>query len=96
MSYRRVEEILPLEIIKLIQEYVEGENIYIPKKLDNRASWGEKTAIRQETDARNQHIYADYLRGLSVQELAGKYYLSQKSIQRIIRKEKLERAGISS
>lgn len=32
MSYRRAEEILPLEIIELLQTYVAGESIYIPKK----------------------------------------------------------------
>ncbi len=28
MGYIRAEEILPIEIIKLIQQYVDGENIY--------------------------------------------------------------------
>ena len=36
MSYRRAEEILPMEIIELIQQYVDGENIYIPKKEGKR------------------------------------------------------------
>ena len=36
MGYRRAEEILPVEIIELIQQYVDGENIYIPRKRENR------------------------------------------------------------
>ena len=37
MSYIKVEEILPIEIIEMIQQYVDGANIYIPRKKDNRA-----------------------------------------------------------
>ena len=29
---KKAEEILPMEIIELIQQYVDGENIYIPRK----------------------------------------------------------------
>lgn len=36
MGYIRAEKILPQEIIELIQQYVDGENIYIPKKSGNR------------------------------------------------------------
>ena len=36
MGYIRAEQILPLELIELIQQYVDGENIYIPRKADSR------------------------------------------------------------
>ncbi|MDE7176246.1 MAG: hypothetical protein K2O59_00335 [Lachnospiraceae bacterium] len=35
---------------------------------------------------RDQQIYKDYLAGRKTSELACKYYLSEKSIQRILRK----------
>ena len=38
---------------------------------------------------RNQLIYADYRGGMTVSELGEKYYLSVKSIQRIIRSMKV-------
>lgn len=85
MSYRRAEEILPIEIIELIQQYVDGENIYIPRKAKKRKEWGTDTGIRQELHIRNVVIYEDYRAGMKVVELAGKYFLSEKSIQRIIR-----------
>ena len=85
MGYRKAEEILPMEIIKLIQQYVDGENIYIPRKESNRQNWGSRTQIRQELNERNNRIYEDYNRGMRITELANKYYLSEKSIQRIIR-----------
>ena len=88
MGYIRAEEILPSEIIALIQEYVDGQNIYIPRKAEKRSEWGAGTHIKQELHHRNQQIYSDYLSGISVSQLADKYYLSEKSIQRIIRKMK--------
>lgn len=89
MGYIKAEEILPIEIIELIQKYVDGRNIYIPRKQDNRQEWGTKTSYRCELQNRNQLIYRDYLSGMTVYELAESYYLSEKSIQRIIRQEKL-------
>lgn len=89
MGYIKAEEILPIEIIELIQQYVDGRNIYIPRKQDNRQEWGTKTSYRCELQNRNQLIYRDYLSGMTVYELAESYYLSEKSIQRIIIREKL-------
>ena len=85
MSYMRAEEILQKDLIELIQKYVDGENIYIPRKDNSRRDWGEGTSIRQELEERNQRIHVDFMKGLSVQNLADKYYLSIKSIQRILR-----------
>lgn len=88
MGYRKAEEILPVEIIELIQQYVDGQNIYIPRKSENRLEWGSGTAIKQELHVRNQQIYSEYLAGAGVAELAEKYYLSVKSIQRILREKR--------
>lgn len=54
MSYRRAEEILPMEIIELIQQYVDGENIYIPKKEGKRLGWGVQSGARQEIVSREK------------------------------------------
>jgi len=88
MGYRRAEEILPMEIIELIQQYVDGTNIYIPKKEGNRASWGETNHAKEQLFNRDMNIYQDYQKGLTVQELTVKYYLSDKSIWRILRNMK--------
>jgi Mor family transcriptional regulator len=88
MSYRKAEEILPIEIIKLIQRYVDGENIYIPRKENQRKEWGNKTQIRRELEERNTCIFSDFSNGKSVKDLSVKYFLSEKSIQRILRKMK--------
>ena len=93
MGYIKAEEILPNEIIELIQQYVDGANIYIPRKQEHRQEWGSQTAYKQELQKRNQMIYSDYLSGMRVDELAENYYLSEKSIQRVIRQEKLANVG---
>lgn len=88
MGYLKADEVLPDEIIEIIQTYVDGQSIYIPKKSNERADWGSKTTIRQELTLRNKSIFHDYQNGVKVCDLADKYFLSEKSIQRIIRKMK--------
>ncbi|MDM5249124.1 MULTISPECIES: CD3324 family protein [unclassified Lysinibacillus] len=93
MSYKKAKHILPAELVELIQKYVDGEYIYIPRREDNKKSWGSSTSTRKELDLRNSNIYNDYLSGLDMATLGGKYYLSSKSIQRIILTEKRNRTN---
>ena len=51
----------------------------------------EFTNTKSELANRNKMIYADYLSGISISRLAKKYYLAEKSIQRIIRQEKSQK-----
>lgn len=85
MSYIKADEVLPQNIIAIIQQYIDGESIYIPKRNNERAEWGKKSGIKQELQTRNRSIFNDYLLGVSTLNLADKYCLSDKSIQRIIR-----------
>ena len=68
--------------------YIDGENLYIPRKTENKQEWGKGTGIRQELFERNTSIFQEYLKGCRVEELAGKYFLSEKRIQRIIHEMK--------
>ena len=90
MSYIKATDVLPQELLDLIQKYVEGEYIYIPKKECNRKHWGETTTSKEETSARNADIYKIYEEGTSVKSLSEMYYLSTKSIQKIIFRMKKE------
>ena len=87
MGYKKAEDILPAELIEVLQEYAEGQTLYIPKK-DTKAGWGTLSGTKSKLIKRNQKIYAEYLSGVKVSELAEKYYLTDKSIQRIIREVK--------
>lgn len=88
MCYIKAKEILPKEVIELIQKYIDGEYIYIPRKENNRQEWGAKTSTREEIKLRDKNIFHDYMSGVSRNVLAEQYFLSKKSIDRIILKEK--------
>ena len=88
MRYQKANEILPEALVELIQTYIDGEYVYIPRKQENKKRWGEASRIREEMHIRNAEIYRKYLEGLRVGELARQYYLSEKSIQRIVLQEK--------
>ena len=87
VSYIKAEEILPEELIRQIQEYVDGVYIYIPRKPGTRHTWGQKTEYRTELKIRNDRIRNDYASGESVTALSRKYHLSEKSIRRILQKK---------
>lgn len=88
MSYVNARSIFPDDILEMIQKYVEGEYIYIPRREENKKSWGELTQSKKELFIRNNKIYKEYLEGNSIKELADIYYLSPKTIQRIISQQK--------
>ena len=90
MSYQKAMDVLPLEIIIEIQKYIDGGMLYIPKKAGDKFDWGNQTETKKELRQRNQKIYRDFLDGISYQELAQRYFLSVKSIQRIIRQCKIQ------
>ena len=84
MGYVRANDILPESLLEAIQDYVDGEYIYIPRKDCNKKTWGEIKNSKQEVFARNTEIYEKYQKGISVQKLATTYYLSAKTIYKII------------
>lgn len=84
MSYVKASDVLPSEVLDLIRNYVEYGYIYIPKKEGSRKPWGENTNSKEEISVRNADIYKNYTEGISVKTLSEKYYLSPKSIQRIV------------
>ena len=86
MSYIRAEDVLPKELIQTIQQYVDGKAIYIPSI--QKKPWGSETKARSILLERNQTICSEFQTGTPVAELARKYSISDKSIQRIIRRMK--------
>ena len=90
MSYKKATEIIPDELLKELQTYVNGEYIYIPKICNTKEKWGAKTQSKAVTNLRNAEIYQNYLSGISTKDLANHYFLSQKTIQKIIANKKNE------
>lgn len=47
MGYKKAQDALAHQLLCAIQEYIEGETLYIPKKEANKLSWGAKTQTRE-------------------------------------------------
>lgn len=88
MKYINAQNVLPEEVIKIIQEHIDGEFLYIPRKNGNQLSWGEKSGARESLNERNIIISSNYKAGASIPELSQKYFLSEQSIRRIVSQEK--------
>lgn len=86
MGYRNGKLIFPENLLSTIQEYIDGEYVYIPRKPCNRNAWGIKS--KQYTFQRNVEIFNKYSSGISVRQLAKEYFLSVKTIYSIIAKMK--------
>ncbi len=88
MKYINGNSVLPKEIMESIQEFVDGEFVYIPRKNYNHKAWGEKSGTKDMLKNRNTEILQHHNKGITVRKLAQMYFLSEQSIRRIIRDEK--------
>jgi len=84
VSYKNATEILPEKLLQDLQQYIDGEYVYIPKLDGKKKKWGENTRSKEVIIDRNNEIYHQYLLGISTKALANHYFLSQKTIQKII------------
>lgn len=64
MSYISAEDVLPKELIEMIQQYVSGKSIYIPSK--EKKDWGSESKTKQYYTSRNQEICRKHRMGSSV------------------------------
>jgi len=83
----KAQTILPEELMREIQKYIQGETIYIPKAATSHAEWGAKSGSRKRIDERNAAIRASFKRGKSASQLADEYFLSMESIKKIVYKK---------
>lgn len=93
MGYIKAEDALPPELLRRVQEYAEGQLLYIPRRTAKRSTWGSVSGTRLWLEDRNARILAERRAGCTVGELAARYYLSEKSIQRILRDAEPARAS---
>ena len=86
MKYKNASDVLPEELVKAIQEYIQGEVIYIPKA--DRKAYRNDTEYKVELSKRNTRIFRMHLEGMSNFQLARNFSLAESSIRRILIKEK--------
>ncbi|MGO0062891.1 CD3324 family protein [Brevibacillus fluminis] len=85
MKYQNASTILPKELLARIQDYVQGGYLYIPVRQEKKKRWGERTRAKEIMRERNEAIVEAYRQGHSVKALAGRHFLTEHSIRRIIR-----------
>ena len=82
MKYKNANDVLPEDLLVLVQEYIQGEYIYIPVR--EKQIVKSPTDYKTELEKRDVHIYTKYLEGMSNKQLSQIYNLSESSIRRII------------
>lgn len=87
-KYWRASEILPKKLLREVQQYIEGETLYIPKRTKGRVPWGERTGIRSELNQRNARIRREFENGISLDKLAEDYCLSLDTVKKIVYSKK--------
>jgi len=87
-KYLKAEALFPKDLLREIQKYAQGELIYIPKPKESREKWGYYTGSRHVITERNTEICRNFQNGMTIGNLAAKYFLSVESIKRIVYKSK--------
>ena len=100
MSYINADQLLPPDLLREIQKYVQGSLVYIPRPPQQHLSWGSKNGARDSLDRRNADIREKRARGSGIEQLADEYALSPDGIRKIIygarRPRKSERIAAGS
>ncbi|QUG42871.1 hypothetical protein KD050_06385 [Psychrobacillus sp. INOP01] len=84
MTYIKATSVLPEELVKEIQKYIQGETIYIPKPGKTYKQWGTLSGERKRIDERNNSLKEAYRSGAPMGQLAKEYHLSIETIKKII------------
>lgn len=93
MGYINGKDVLPSELLRELQKYIQGELIYVPKNDEKqRAGWGESNGTRNALSQRNREIFGLYKSGSRIPQLAYIYSLSEDSIKKILNKESKQRS----
>lgn len=84
MKYINEKNLLPDALVKELQSYIQGGYLYVPADQAQQKRWGEAFGYRQELQQRNRQIVEEFRNGISMKELAEKYFLSVYAIRKII------------
>jgi len=84
LKYTSAEAILPEELLKEVQKYVQGRMVYIPNSAGSRKKWGETSGNRNYLDLRNGQIRQKFKEGSTIDQLSELFSLSHDSIKKIV------------
>jgi Mor family transcriptional regulator len=77
-------DILPEELLKEVQKYINGVMVYVPKPEGVREGWGVNSGGRKYINQRNHEIRQRFSQGTSIDELSEQFFLSLDSIKKIV------------
>ncbi len=84
MKYINAKELLPEWLLHIVQDYTQGEVVYIPRKETSRSGWGQVNGTRQKYTERNTEIIHLFQKGASMEQLSEQFHLSEHSIKKIV------------
>ncbi|MGO4949159.1 CD3324 family protein [Paenibacillus sp. DRB1-1] len=88
MNYLKATDLLPDDLLKEVQRYIQGELIYIPSRPSERRRWGESSGAALYYLIRNEEIRARFSERVSIDELSEQYGLSVDRIKKIVYSKK--------
>ena len=83
MKYINAAEILPEQLLKELQTYIDGVVLYIPKA-STKKEWGAMSGARTFYQERNKEIQKLFKEGYSIDVLTQQYGLAYSTIKKII------------
>lgn len=84
MSYIKADEMLPPDLLREVQKYVQGSLMYVPRDGAARQGWGTKSGARASLDNRNAAIRSAKAGGKRIDDLADEFGLSPDGIRKIL------------
>jgi hypothetical protein len=84
MPYMNATLVLPPDLVAAIQNYVEGQLIYVPRRQKARRGWGTRSGGRAMLCQRNAQIRSAHGLGCPPGILAERFHLSEDSIRKIV------------
>ena len=82
MKYRNATELLPAQLLEELQNYAQGETLYIPKI--KRKSWGEGTGARNFFSRRDTDIRNQFSSGAQLTSLSQEHFISEDAVKKIV------------
>lgn len=84
MKYKNASEVLPKEILLMVQQYVQGKHLYVPIPEEEKSAWGEQNGTKEKYIEHNKAIKSDYYDGHDLINLSEKYCLTVETLKKII------------
>ena len=83
MKYVNAAEILPKQLLKELQTYIDGSMLYVPKA-SAKKEWGATSGARTFYRERNREILKRFNEGDPIDVLSEQYGLAYSTIKKII------------